>query len=509
MSRGFKTLLIVLMAVVALPTAASAATTSAGHVRVAIDSASHGADFTKTAGRANVVILHEWEQARLHSLKASNPGIKVLMYKNLSAVSPTQGGNAGTGVTKEQAELHPEWFLKNTSGARFTFNNYGFLWAADIGDPAYQAKWAANVSAKLKADVWDGVFVDDTNATMRYHYDVASVAKYPTDAQYAAATGKAIALIGPRLRAEGKLVIPNFGDWRRYRSTVGQWLNSVSGGMEEQFTKWGQSPSVGFLTGVDWDDQLAALKQTQAMGKLFLGVNHSEPGDQVAARYGWATMLLASTGSASFALHADYTNETWFAEFDYNLGTPTGAETKVAGGVHRRAFTRGAVFVNPTNASVAVSFGGRYHGSGLTSRTSTVMAPHTGLILLRDAVAATAAAAPAAPVFKAVVAPLPAASAPGADTPAAVAAPPASRSAITIPRNARRSLRVRVLCRSTARPCRRLVTVVLRHKGKRAQVGRRKVTLRRTARISMRLDARGRAALAHGRRLRAVVRARS
>jgi len=171
------------------------------------------------------------------------------MYKNLSGVMALSNGWAGSGVTKEQAEEHPEWFLKNTSGARFTFGGYSYVWAADIGNAAFQAKWADNVSAKLKADIWDGVFVDDTNPTMRYHYNVSSVAKYPTDAQYSAATGSALRLIGPRLRGEGKLVIPNFGAWRRYRSTVSAWLPYVSGGMEEQFTKWGNSSTAGYLTG--------------------------------------------------------------------------------------------------------------------------------------------------------------------------------------------------------------------------------------------------------------------
>jgi hypothetical protein len=49
----------------------------------------------------------------------------------------------------------------------------------------------------------------------------------------------------------------------------------------------------------------------------------------------------------------------------------------------------------------------------------------------------------------------------------------------------------------------------MRYKGKRTRVGRRTVTLRHTASISVRLNAKGRAALAQGRRLRAVVRARS
>jgi hypothetical protein len=311
------------------------------------------------------------------------------------------------------------------------------------------------------------------------------------------------------------LVIPNFGEWRVHRTVVSGWLKHVSGGMEEMFTKYGTTAGTGFFTGADWDAQLALVKETQGLGKIFLGVSHSARGDQMAARYGWATALLAATGNASFAMHTDYTNEAWFAEYDYNLGSPTGVETKATSGVHRRAYTRGLVLVNPTNASVWVNFGGRYRGSGLTSRSSTTMAPHTGLILTADAVAATTTTtATAAPAFSAIVAPVPAASTTRADTPPAATAPaaatpPASKSAITIPRNARRSLRVRVKCRSTSRPCRRLVTVVLRHKGKRARVGRRKVTLRRSASISVRLDARGRAALAQGRRLRAVVRARS
>ena len=67
MSRGFKTLLVVLTAAFALPGSASAATTSAGHLRVAIDSAARTADFTTTAARRNVVVLQEWE-AVAHAL---------------------------------------------------------------------------------------------------------------------------------------------------------------------------------------------------------------------------------------------------------------------------------------------------------------------------------------------------------------------------------------------------------------------------------------------------------
>jgi hypothetical protein len=486
------------MAALLLPSTASATTATAGHVRVAIDSEAHTADYANTASRSKFVILQEWEYARMATLKAANPGLKVLMYKDLSAMSTSSGGYSGTAVTTNEAAAHPEWYLKNTSGQNFTFGAYNFLWAADIGNVDYQNRWAGNVSTQLKAHNWDGVFVDDTNPTMQYHYNVTSVAKYPSDAAYSAATGSALALIGPRLQAEGKLVIPNFGDWRNYRSTVGEWLKYVSGGMEEQFTKHDTSAGSGYFTGADWDAQLAGLKQTQAMGKIWLGIAHSANNDAAAARYGWATTLLGANGSASFALHPDYTTEQWFPEYDYDIGDATGQESKLSSGVHKRVFARGLVLVNPTNASVTVSFGARYHGSGLASARSAVMAPHTGLILLANTVAA-----PAKPTFQAVVSALPAKGAP-----AAGASLPAARAAsVTVRRSVRRALQVRVVCHSTTRPCRRLVTVLLRQDGKRARVGHRKVTLRRTAKVSVRLDARGRAALAQGRRLSAVVRA--
>lgn len=477
---------------------------SAGHLRVAIDNAVTAADFSKTAARSNVVILQEWEKTKLHDLKAANPAVKVLMYKNLSSMmAASPNGNAGTGVTTQEAESHPDWYLRNTSGAKFTFWGYDYLWAADIGVRSYQDRWAATVLAKLEADIWDGVFIDDTNPTVRYQYNPGSLPKYPDDAAYSAATGAALKVIGPALKAQGKLVIPNIGAWRDYRTTVSTWLPYVSGGMEEQFTKWGNDPATGYLTGDDWDRQLALLKETQAAGQYALLVSHSTSKDANAARYGWGTTLLAGTGKASYSLAENYTDQSWFPEYDYDLGKAVGAETKLSSGVHKRVFERGIVLVNPTVGSVPVSFGGRYRGSGLTTRSSTTMAPHTGLILLAEGVALPKA--PAAGVATSPAAPAAPAPARPAGEPLPVAQPVAP-SAVPSARRSRGRVVVRVRCRA-AKQCRRVVHVVLGHS---AVVGRRRVTVRarRSARVAVRLDARGRKALAQGRRLTTVVRAR-
>ena len=67
---------------------------------------------------------------------------------------------------------------------------------------------------------------------------------------------------------------------------------------------------------------------------------------------------------------------------------------------------------------------------------------------------------------------------------------------------------VRVACRHRARPWRRVITVAVRANRKQVVVGRRKVAVRRTVRVRVRLSAKGHAAVEQGRRLRVSVRAR-
>jgi hypothetical protein len=154
--------------------------------------------------------------------------------------------------------------------------------------------------------------------------------------------------------------------------------------MNENFVKVGTSAAADSYDRASvWESQLQSIKEAEAQGKLYLGVSHSSNDDGLAARYGYATMLLAGAGNASFAMHGDYTNENWFEVYDYAIGTPAAAETKDASGVHRRKFSNGLVLVNPTAASVSVQFGGAYTGSGLTNATAATLQPHSALVLAK------------------------------------------------------------------------------------------------------------------------------
>ena len=163
--------------------------------------------------------------------------------------------------------------------------------------------------------------------------------------------------------------------------------------------KWGTSLTDGYVwdwPGTGWGTMLEMIRETERQGKLFLGVTHSQNGDARAARYGWATVLLAGQGNSYFAMHQDYARENWFPEYDYDLGAPSGPATKGAGGVWRRQFARGLVLVNPNDGSRSVDFGGSYSGSGLSDASRASM-PATSALILQKGGEDRAPALPSAP----------------------------------------------------------------------------------------------------------------
>jgi hypothetical protein len=370
--------------------AGSAAAGPLGHVVPALDSASSSAEYS--AHRDNYVILQAWETQRMHELKAANPNVKVLVYKELAFGGPGSGTDATSASGVATNEAPESWFLKNTSGKKFTSWSYDWLYAMDVGSQAYQQRWYENVIGELEGKGWDGVFLDDANASMKYSYEPSKVAKYPNDASYSAAMESALAYIGPKIQARGKLAIANFAQWVEAPQTYNHWLSYLSGGLDEMFVKWGRGAGEGYRPTWQWEDQVAEAEYAASKGKIFIGFTQGATGETQAARYGYASVLLGGNDSASYAFTPNYTEETWLPEYEYEIGTATGAQTEDANGVHRRAFTNGLVLVNPTESAQTVSFGGTYSGSGLENATGATIPANSSLVLT-----GTASAAPEAP----------------------------------------------------------------------------------------------------------------
>ena len=95
----------------------------------------------RRGARNNVLVLQSYQVPLMQRLKAANPNLKILIYKDLSGmVERDQWGGVSTGVATQDAATHPEWFLQNTSGQRFTFRYYDWIWAADVGNAGLPAE---------------------------------------------------------------------------------------------------------------------------------------------------------------------------------------------------------------------------------------------------------------------------------------------------------------------------------------------------------------------------------
>ncbi len=370
-------------------TAHAAVATTAGHVRYAIRADGPWQDAPLTATRSQVVVLLPWQQTLMHRLKAINPHLIVLEYKDLSNASdlPPVAGFSADGVSYRQARAgHPQWLLRDRHGNPIRCRGFPYLWAMDIGNRAYQRAWATSVRKELVGQGWDGVFMDNVDPTIRYYHATDDVRGYPTDAAYAAAMTSALAHITPVIHGAHKLVMANIGSWPSYEAIGMGWLKYLDGGMDERFTKFTDVPGAGYRSSEEWSAELSILRQTQREHKWFMGIAQSSDHDLAAARFGWATMLLGSSGRASFALQndADYGIETWFSDYNAPIGKARGAEIADSQGVHQRRFANGLVLVNPTATASTVALGGRYSGDGLSAVRRVRIGPHSGLILVSD-----------------------------------------------------------------------------------------------------------------------------
>jgi hypothetical protein len=365
------------------PQPAHAERGSVGHHATMIDTGAKFPQPRRTAARREVVVLQGDRTADARRLKAHNPRLVVLAYLNLSAMSAAVPSGFSTGVQTHAenwrgkvtdrgsgyAARNERWFLHTRQGRRFTFRSYDWLWAANIANRGYQRRWTSNALRLLAArPEFDGLFIDDVNPTIHYHHDPADVRELPTDEAYANATRKALAEIAPRIRASGWLVYANLGAWTDFGDQVRPWLRYLDGAMDEQWVKFGKRRGFGYRDEAGWARQVANVADASAAGVHVMTVTHSTNADARAARYGYASALLASRGRVAFASVGDYHTETWFPDYEHDLGAPTGPMETQDGGVRSRAFRRGLVLVNPT-------------GSPLRAASGETVRPHSALIV--------------------------------------------------------------------------------------------------------------------------------
>jgi hypothetical protein len=357
------------------------------------------ADYGLSApSRYSYVVLHSWQAGLIPQLKSANPGLKVLVYKDVAATLSyaCHGGvddaklPAGVGYCWA-SQNRPDWFLTDTTGARIEFCDFPGAWQMDVGAAAYRQKWLENVLADLRSAPWDGVMLDDVNQSETWHLCGRTMTRYPTAAAYTAATESFLAAVGPALRSAGYLAMPNIAldDWwsQDGLSRWDRWVSYSSGAIQEYFSKWGHGTGRWLTddgTHNDWSGRQALFSRTQAAGKPFLGVTYAPSDDARSMRYARASFLLDWNGGSSALVFEPTTPEAqdpYFTAWTTDIGTPTAARVRV-GVAWKRVYSGGVVVLDPSpSTSQTVNLGGSYVLPDGTIGSTVTVGPTEAVVL--------------------------------------------------------------------------------------------------------------------------------
>lgn len=307
-----------------------------GTIRICTNCAANSGDITW----AGWVIYHEWETARIATLKAT--GSKVLAYRNASFASPSGGLHV--------SDMVDAWYAKS-SGANITSTYYADQWFADVGHTGYQQAWASAVIARLSAGGWSGVMMDDVNQDQDGHLNGRVLDLYPTRPEWLVAMTSFIDNVGAQIKAAGYLVIPNIyirDYWvEAKKQKFVDWATTCSGAHFENWSKF-STPSSWFGEP-DFGDKLSLMVRTQQASRPFIATTYASIGDTRSQLYSRGAFLIAYDPAQDSALifepNDPEAQPPWTATWTKDLGAPTGPYV-LTSGVYTRPYVGGTVTVD-------------------------------------------------------------------------------------------------------------------------------------------------------------------
>lgn len=360
---------------------------SVGALWIAISGTPNLASIDQYAGRYSVIILNSWERAARDRIRQVNPAAKVLVYQCLSSSRSYAGAvvngqdvpDLPTGVGYVEAQSHPEWFALDANGARIEWApKYPKTWQMAVWDPGYQQRWIDNVSKRVAADGWDGVFGDNDLSKLQGYSNALFAGTTTAAATNAKLTAGLDALISAAGAGLPCSLTPNISEGRL---DIARWNRNsrCGGGMDEAFAHWGTSPTTGFCTSDfpkgGWEVQTAELKTP-----LTLLVTRAAASDLVSQHYGYCSALVQAVGQVAWQVSTGpYSTPEWTDLQNYNTGGPVGPGTKLANGVWTRQFTNAWVAVNPTVNSQTVAV-----PPGFVAAGTKTIPPHDSLFTLKS-----------------------------------------------------------------------------------------------------------------------------
>ncbi|MHB9114020.1 MAG: putative glycoside hydrolase [Thermoleophilia bacterium] len=351
----------------------------------------------QAAQRYDVVILNEWNSSQITQLKAANPAVKVLLYKNTYFLrSDDNSSTVGGFKTGENINsTHPDWFLKDASGNRIVFQYYAGIdfYAMDWGNQAWRDYWVTQAVGRVKALGFDGLFLDDLYTKPWGEID-RPLLNYTSEAQLQAAVRGFLANTYTKTKAADSnlLVIGNLVDHLWFPGLFADWLKVSDGLMDEQFVHAGESTTTGYKSIEDWWKlQLDEVTVAEQMGKRALFISHGAATDYETMLFGYGSYMLAAGGNGRYyhELGGSLNTATWFDLWARDLGAAQGSYTVGSDGLYSRNFAGGKVIVNPSKSSTRTVSVSGYVNEGGTAVNSVTLAPHRAVFLFKAATTTT------------------------------------------------------------------------------------------------------------------------
>lgn len=312
----------------------------------------------------------------MQSIKAINPNIIIIGYKDLIEESPRISDWA-------VVNSHENWFAHDARGSRITTYNGEYL--MNVSSTGWMQHWVSYVNSELTNNTcYDGVFADNVWNTVTASWeDLSSSVPSSTAVIWHNATIAFLQYIKANLMS-GKILVANSDE-----CSTDDYLKVADGQMLEGYA---HGPWDTVTAGLSWSTTIDYLARKSGTGKIVLAdsgtltTNASQAQINSVSKYCYASFLVGLNGSqASYGWSQNptgyYNTITYLPIMDTNIGSPTD-QYYSSQNVYMRDFTGGKVLFNPSANSYTINLGGTYKLLNGTSVTSIGLGPYTGEILL-------------------------------------------------------------------------------------------------------------------------------
>lgn len=333
------------------------------------------------------------------AIRAGNPNIFITYYIPFHVDWGTFARNDARQNVAYWKKVHPDWILYKCDRVTPAYEFHHANVPLDFANPAVVAWQVATYALPASEAGYDGIAADNLDMQnlfggCGFFQNGKWVQRYtgqPDDPQWRADVITWLTLMQASLHrlSHPLALIPNLG-LETLSLTDPQWqqvVNHIDGlADEEGFT----NDSRGYLTDGLWQQRVQFMEMLQQAGKPYYVVNQfprSSPINQQEFQWAVASYLMGKEHYASVfvSTYQDYGNDSWYAQYDADIGTPSGAMYQ-AQNVYFRQYSHGLSIVNPGSTLAYTVFLGSKETYkdlyGLSMGQTVTLGPHTGLVLL-------------------------------------------------------------------------------------------------------------------------------